>query len=121
MEINKYKRINVRTLQPQVQDSVENEETHEETQGHANHESRKVSAQGFPAPDPSTGQETPLEEILPIPIWRPFEDKPIDKCIANIRCEGNCIHTAFSQTQPQNQSEPKVICYDCTEEFPNKN
>ena len=33
MEINKYKRINMQTLQPQVQDSVENEETHEETQG----------------------------------------------------------------------------------------
>ena len=85
------------------------------------HESRDPSAQGFAAPDPSTGPEAPPEEILPIPIWRPFEDKPIDECIANIRCEGNCIHTACSQTQPQNPSEPKVICYDCKEEFPTKN
>ena len=80
MEINKYKRINVQTLQSQVQDSVENEETHEETQGQANHESREASAPGFAAPDPSTGPEAPPEEVLPIPIWRPFEDKPIDEC-----------------------------------------
>ena len=31
MEINKYKCINVQTLQSQVQDSGENEKTHEET------------------------------------------------------------------------------------------
>ena len=31
MEIYKHKCINMQTLQPQVQDSVENEETHEET------------------------------------------------------------------------------------------
>ena len=69
MEINKYKHINMQTLQSQIQGSVENEEKHEETQGQANHESRKASSQGFPAPDPSTGQETHQEEILPIPIW----------------------------------------------------
>ena len=55
MEINKYKRINVKTLQSQIQDSVENKETHEETQGQANHKSRKASTQGFVAPDPSNG------------------------------------------------------------------
>ena len=104
-------------LQSQIQDSVENEET----QGQANHESRKASAPGFPAPDPSTGQETPQGEILPIPIWWPFKDKPIGECITNIRFEGNCIHTACSQTQPQTPSEPKVIWYDCKEEFPTKN
>ena len=32
MEINEYKHMNVQTLQSQVQDSVENEETHGETQ-----------------------------------------------------------------------------------------
>ena len=100
---------------------MENKETHEETQGQANHKSRKASGLGFAAPDPSTGQKTPTEEILPIPILWPFKDKPIDECIANIRCEGNCIHTASSQTQPQNLSEPKVIWYDCKEEFPTKN
>ena len=121
MEINKYKHFNVQTLQSQIQDSVENKETHEETQGQANHKSRKASGPGFAAPDPSTGPETPTEEILPIPIWWPFKDKPIDECIANIRCEGNCIHTACSQTQPQNLSEPKIIWYDCKEEFPTKN
>ena len=31
MELNKYKCINVQTLQSQVQDSVENYKTHEET------------------------------------------------------------------------------------------
>ena len=35
MELDEYKRFNVQKLQPQVQDSVENEETHEETQGQA--------------------------------------------------------------------------------------
>ena len=68
MEINKYKHINVQTLQSQIQDSVENKEAHEETQGQDNHKSRKASAPGFAAPDPSTGPETPPEEILPIPI-----------------------------------------------------
>ena len=46
-------------------------------------------------------------------------DKPIDECIANIRCEANCIHTTCSQTQ--NMSEPKVVWYDCKEEFLTKN
>ena len=118
---NKYKLINVHSLQSQIQDSVENKETHEETQGQANHKSRKASAPDSAAPDPSTGPETHTEEILPIPIWLPFKDKPIDECIANIRCEGNCILTASSQTQPQNPSEPKVILYDCKEEFLTKN
>ena len=40
MEINQYKCINVQTLQSQVQDSVGNEELHEERQGQANNESR---------------------------------------------------------------------------------
>ena len=77
MEINKYKCINRQTLQSQVQDSVENEETHEETQGQAKHELREASALGFAAPDPCTGPEAPSEEIIPIPIWQPFEDKHI--------------------------------------------
>ena len=68
-----------------------NEEKHEETQGQANHASREASAQGFSASDPSTGPEAPPEEIFPIPIWRPFEAKPMDECIANIKCEENCI------------------------------
>ena len=69
MEINKYKRLNMHTLQSQIQDSVENKEKHEETQSQANHKSRKASAPVFAAPDPSTGPKTPTEEILPIPIW----------------------------------------------------
>ena len=68
MEINKYKHINIQTLQSQIQDSVENKEAHEETQGQDNHKSKKASALGFAAPDPSTGPETPPEYILPIPI-----------------------------------------------------
>ena len=65
MEINKYKHFNVQTLQSQIQDSVESKETHMETQGQANHKSRIASGPGFAAPDPSTGPETPTEEILP--------------------------------------------------------
>ena len=61
MEINNYKHINVQTLQSHVLDLVENAETHEETQGQANHESREASGPGFAAPDPSTGQEAPPE------------------------------------------------------------
>ena len=66
-------------LKPQFQDSVENKETLEKTQGQANHDSRKASTPGFAAPDPSTGPEAPPEEIFPIPIWQPIEDKPIDE------------------------------------------
>ena len=55
MEINKYKHINVQTLQSQIQDSVENKEAHEETQGQDTHKSRKASTPGFAAPDPFTG------------------------------------------------------------------
>ena len=84
----------MQTLQSQVLDSVANDKTHEETQGQANHESRKASGPGFAAPDPSTGREAPPEEIIPKPIWKPFENKSIDECIYNIRCESNCIHTA---------------------------
>ena len=120
-EINKYNCIIVQTFQSPVQDSVKNNKTHGETQGQVKHESREPSGPGFAAPDPATGPEAPLEEILHIPIWLPFENKPINECIANIRCDGNCIHTAFSQTQPQNLSEPKVICYDYKEEFITKN
>ena len=69
MEINKYKHFIVQTLQSQIQDSVENKETHEETQGQTNHKSRKAFDPGFAAPDPSTGPETHTEEIFPIPIW----------------------------------------------------
>ena len=92
MEINRYKHIIVQTLQSKALDLVENAETHEETQSQPNHESREASGPGFAAPDPSTVPEAPLEEILPIPIWKHFEKKPIDECISNIRCEG--IHTA---------------------------
>ena len=81
----------------QSQITIQNEETHEETQGQANHKSREASAPGFSAPYPSTGPEAPPEETLAIPIWRPFEDKPIDECIENIRCEGNCIYTAVAK------------------------
>ena len=38
MEIIEHKHRKVQTLQSQVQDSVENEETHDESQGQANHE-----------------------------------------------------------------------------------
>ena len=41
-----------------------NDETHEETQGQANHESKEASGPGLAAPDPSTGPEAPPEEIL---------------------------------------------------------
>ena len=41
----------------------------------------------------------------------------LNECIANIRWEGSCTHTACIQTQPQSSSEPKVICYNCKEEF----
>ena len=68
IEINKYKHIIVQAMQSQIQDSLENKEAHEEIQGQGNHKSRKASAPGFAAPDPSTGPETPPEEIFPIPI-----------------------------------------------------
>ena len=65
------------------------DKTPEELQGQAHHESREASGQGFAAPDSSTGPEAPPEKILPIPILKPFENKSIDECISNIRCEGN--------------------------------
>ena len=63
MDLNKYKCINMPTLQSQVQDSVENYKTHEETQSQANHESKEASGPGFAAPDPSPGPEAPPGEI----------------------------------------------------------
>ena len=121
IKINHNNCITVQQLQSQVQDAVVNKEKHEEMQGQANHESREASAPGFAPTDPSIVAEAPPEEILPIPMWQPFVDKPIDECIANIRCEGNCIHTACGKTQPQNVSEPNVIWYNCNEEFLTKN
>ena len=64
MEINKYKFINVQILPSHVQDSVENDKTHEEIQGQANHEPREASGPGFAAPDQSTGPGAPPEEVL---------------------------------------------------------
>ena len=48
IEINKYKRINMQTLQSQVKDSVENYKIHEETQGQGNHESKGASGPEAP-------------------------------------------------------------------------
>ena len=104
----------MQTWQSQIQYSVENKETHEETQG------KLTTSQEKPLSQVLLPQIPPLAQKLlqyPIPIWWPFKDKPIDECITNIRCEGNCIHTACFQIQPQNLSEPKVIWYDCKEEF----
>ena len=74
----------MQTLQSQGHDSVENEETHKETQGHSNHELREAIAR-FGCPRSLDAPEAPPKEIFPMPIWRPFEDKPLDECIANIR------------------------------------
>ena len=93
MKINKYKLINMQTLQSQIQYSVEEEET----QGKVNHESREASATGFAAPDPSTGPEAPSEEILPKPIWQLFKDKPIHESFANISCKGTCTYAAVAK------------------------
>ena len=41
-----------------------NDETHKETQGQANHESRETTGLGFAAPHPSTGPEATPEEII---------------------------------------------------------
>ena len=54
MKINEYKQINVQSLQSQVQNLMENEETPEDTQGQTIYESKSASAPGFAAPDPST-------------------------------------------------------------------
>ena len=71
------------------------------------------SAASLPAPLPAP-QSGP-------PLWRPFEDKQVEECIENVRCEGNCEHNNCRQTQPVNSNEPKVICYDCKNEFTTKN
>ena len=87
----------MQTLQSQALDSVENDKTHEETQGQANHESREASGPGFAAPNPATGPEAPPEEILPIHIWKPFENKTIDEVKVTASIQPVC-----SQTHPQN-------------------
>ena len=68
-----------------------------------------------PVPNMQIAGATPTSKL------QPFNDKPIDDCIANIRCEGNWIHKASSQTQPQNLIESKVIFCVCKERFPTKN
>ena len=59
-------------LQQQVQDYVKTKETHEETQGQVNHESREASAPGFAAPDSSTGAEAHPEFFSLYPYSDPF-------------------------------------------------
>ncbi len=66
------KRFNVHTVQSPIQDSVENKETHEETQGQANHKSRKASGPCFAAPDPSTGQKLLQKKFSPYLYGNPL-------------------------------------------------
>ena len=66
MEIKKYKHFNVQTLQSQIQYSVENKETHEETQG------KLTISQEKPLSQVLLPQIPPLAQKLlqyPIPIW----------------------------------------------------
>ena len=72
MKINKYKRINVQTLQSKIHDSVQNKETHEETQGQANHKSRKASAPGFAAPIPPLAQKILQKKFSQYPYGDPL-------------------------------------------------
>ena len=46
---------------------MENKDTHEEPKRQVDHESREASAQGFAAPDFSTGSEAPPEKLSPYP------------------------------------------------------
>ena len=89
----------VQTLQSQIQESVENEETYNETQRSSLAWVKTSLRPGFGAPDPSTGAEAPSEEIIPMSIWPPFEDKPIDECIANYKTAQACcsLYNYFTQ------------------------
>ena len=77
VEINKYKRITVQTLQSQVQDSVK-------IKKHIRKHKVKLKA----SPNLSTGPEAHPENNIPLPMWKTFEDQLNNECIANIRCEG---------------------------------
>ena len=77
VEINKYKRITVQTLQSQVQDSVK-------IKKHIRKHKVKLKA----SPNLSTGPEAHPENNIPLPIWQTFEVQLNNECIAKIRCEG---------------------------------
>ena len=48
------------------------------------------------------------------------QEKEVDECIQNARCEGNCAHVEC-QLEPTNDlNEPKVTCHNCKENFRDK-
>ena len=77
-----------------------------------NHKVKRSLAPGFSAPDVSTGPYAPPEEILAIPIWRPFEDKPIDECIAKeiVDHKRDSDHPSKNKCNQPDDQKPKC-CY----------
>ena len=78
-------------MQSQVQDSGGNEETHEEIQGQANHESREASALCFAAPDPFTysfllGSILPNKHCLGVFLSRPLGQVSLDDAMSVTLC-----------------------------------
>ena len=69
-------------------------------------------------------QAAHLQEVNPQvtpPLWRPFEDKEVDECIQNVRCEGDCTHVRCIKT-PENTSKNETkICNNCKQVFRNYN
>ena len=87
----------MQTLQSQDHDSVENEETHKETQGHSKHESREATAPGLDAPEAWMPQKLLQKKFSPCPYGNPLRTNHLMNVL---QTSGNCIHTACSQTQP---------------------
>ena len=77
MDINKCKRIKVQTLQSMIQDSVENKETHEETQGQANHKSEKPPPQVLLPLLPPLTQKLLQKKFSQNPYGDPLRTNPL--------------------------------------------
>ena len=120
MEINEYKRINMQKLPPQVQDSVENEETHEEKQGQANLESKEASAPDFAAPFPPLAQKLLQNKFSTYRYGNPLRTNLLMNVLQTSDVKVTASIQPVAKLNLKNPSEPKVICYDCREKFPTK-
>ena len=69
-------------------------------------------------------QGPPLQEAGPLvtpPLWRPFEEKVVDECIENVRCEGDCDHVQCKITPDNSSTNETKTCNNCKKVFRNYN
>ena len=86
--------------------------------------SLQVPALQVPPLQEASPQAALLQEADPQvkpPLWRPFEEKEVDECILNVRCEGDCTHVECKQTSENISSNETKTCNNCKQVFSNYN